>query len=52
MVNEKVVKQNYKVKPTDVISIVFTYPPRETDIKPEPIPLNIVYEDDDVIVIN
>ena len=52
LVNDKVVKQNYKVKPNDVISIVFTYPPRETDIKPEPIPLNIVYEDDDVIVIN
>ena len=52
LVNDKAVKQNYKVKPNDVISIVFTYPPRETDIKPEPIPLNIVYEDDDVIVIN
>ena len=52
LVNDKAVKSNYKVKPNDVISIVFTYPPRETDIKPEPIPLNIVYEDDDVIVIN
>ena len=52
LVNDKVVKSNYKVKPNDVISIVFTYPPRDTDIKPEPIPLNIVYEDDDVIVIN
>ena len=52
LVNDKVVKSNYKVKPNDVISIVFTYPPRDTDIKPEPIPLDIVYEDDDVIVIN
>jgi len=52
LVNDKAVKSNYKVKPNDVISIVFTYPPRETDIKPEPIPLNIVYEDDDLIVIN
>ena len=52
LVNDKSVKSNYKVKPNDVISIVFTYPPRETDIKPEEIPLNIVYEDDDVIVIN
>jgi 23S rRNA pseudouridine1911/1915/1917 synthase len=52
LVNDKVVKSNYKVKPNDVISIVFTYPPRETDIKPEPIPLNIVYEDDDLIVVN
>lgn len=52
LVNEKPVKQNYKVKPNDVISIVFTYPPLETDIKPENIPLDIVYEDDDIIVIN
>ena len=52
LVNEKAVKQNYKVKPNDVISIVFSYPPRETDIKPQQIPLEIVYEDNDVIVIN
>ena len=52
LVNEKAVKQNYKVKPNDVISIVFSYPPRETDIKPQQIPIEIVYEDDDVIVIN
>ena len=52
LVNDKPVKQNYKVKPNDLISIVFTYPPRDTDIQPEAIPLNIVYEDDDVIVIN
>ena len=52
LVNDKPVKQNYKVKPNDVISIVFAYPPRDTDITPEPIPLDIVYEDNDVIVIN
>ena len=52
LVNDKVVKSNYKVKPNDVISIVFTYPPRDTDIKPQPIPLNILYEDDDIIIIN
>lgn len=52
MVNNKVVKQNYKVKPNDVISIVFSFPPRETDIIPEEIPLDIVFEDDDIIVIN
>lgn len=52
LVNDKAVKQNYKVKPNDVISIVFSYPPREMDITPQEIPLNIVYEDDDIIVIN
>ena len=52
LVNDKAVKQNYKVKPNDVISIVFSYPPREIDITPQEIPLDIVYEDADVIVIN
>jgi 23S rRNA pseudouridine1911/1915/1917 synthase len=44
--------QNYKVKPLDDISIVLTYPPREIEIIPEDIPLNIVYEDTDLIIIN
>ena len=52
LVNGKAVKQNYKVKPGDVIAIVFSYPPREIDITPQEIPLNIVYEDQDVIVLN
>lgn len=52
LVNENPVKPNYKVKPDDVISIVMAYPPRETEIIPENIPLNIVYEDADVLVIN
>lgn len=52
LVNGNVVKSNYKVRPNDTISVVFSYPPRDTDIKPEAIPINIVYEDDDVIVIN
>ena len=52
LVNEKPVNHNYKVKPNDVISIVFSYPPREINITPEEIPLNIVYEDADIIVIN
>ncbi len=52
LVNEKAVKSNYKVKPGDVISVVMSYPPREVDINPEEIPLTIVYEDDDVIIVN
>lgn len=50
--NGKPVKSNYKVKPGDTIAIVFAQPPREIELKPENIPLNIVYEDADVIVIN
>ncbi|MFA8449994.1 MAG: RluA family pseudouridine synthase [Bacteroidales bacterium] len=52
LVNGKVVKQNFKVKPDDVVSVVMTYPPREVEIIPENIPLDIVYEDDDIVVVN
>jgi len=52
LVNEVAVKSNYRVKPLDQISIVLAYPPRDTEIIPENIPLDVVYEDDDVLVIN
>lgn len=52
LVNGKAVKQNYKVKPEDVISIVMAYPPRDTEVYPEEIPLDIVYEDEEVILVN
>ena len=52
LVNDKAVKPNHKVKPGDVVSVVLTFPPREVEIFPEEIPLNIVYEDDEVMVIN
>ncbi|MDY0103506.1 MAG: RluA family pseudouridine synthase [Lentimicrobium sp.] len=52
LVNGSAVKQNYRVKPQDVISVVMTHPPRDTEVLPENIPLNIVFEDDYLIVIN
>ena len=52
LVNDKPVKSNYKVKPLDVVTVVLAYPPREVVITPENIPLQVVYEDDDVIVVN
>jgi pseudouridine synthase, RluA family len=51
-VADKVVKANYKVKPLDVITIVMPYERRGFEVKPEPIPLDIVYEDDDLLVVN
>ncbi len=51
-VNGEAVKSNYKVKPNDDIQIVMDYPRRELKIIPEDIPLDIVYEDDQLIVIN
>jgi 23S rRNA pseudouridine1911/1915/1917 synthase len=52
LVNEKVVKASYKVKPLDVISMVLPHPPRDTEVYPEDIPIDILYEDDDVIMVN
>lgn len=51
-VADKVVKANYKVKPLDVITIVMPYQRHGFEVAPEPIPLNIVYEDDDLLVVN
>lgn len=52
LVNGKSVKSSYKIKPLDTISIVMAYPPRDAEILPENIPLNILFEDDHLIVIN
>lgn len=52
LVNGSPIKSNYKVKPLDNISIVMAHPPREVEIIPQKIPLNIVYEDDDIILVN
>jgi len=52
LVNDKPVKQNYKAKPNDVITIVLDHPPADYSITAEDIPLNIVYEDDDILLIN
>lgn len=52
LVNSQQVKPNYRVHPGDVVSVVLTYPPREIEIIPQQIDLDIVYEDKDTIVIN
>lgn len=52
LANGQAVKSNYKVKPLDVITIVMDRPRREIEIIPEDIPLNIIYEDDDLLVVN
>jgi 23S rRNA pseudouridine1911/1915/1917 synthase len=52
LVNNIPVRPNYRVKPGDVIRVVLPNPPREIELIPEDIPLKIIYEDDDVIVVN
>lgn len=51
-VNGKSEKSNYKIKPGDVVTIVMAHPPREIELIPEPIDLEILYEDRDVLVLN
>jgi 23S rRNA pseudouridine1911/1915/1917 synthase len=52
LVNGLPVKSSYKVKPADIVSVMVTRPPVDTDLVPEDMPLNIVYEDSDVLVVN
>jgi len=52
LVNDKPVKPNYRVKPNDIVQVVLPNPPREIELVPENIPINIIHEDDDVIVVN
>ncbi|MFL5810073.1 MAG: RluA family pseudouridine synthase [Flavisolibacter sp.] len=52
LVNNKEVKQNYKIKAYDQITVYSDLSPESTDIVPENIPLNIVFEDEDLLIIN
>ncbi len=52
LVDDKPVKSNYKVKPQEVISVVMDHPKRELEIIAQDIPLEVVYEDEELIVVN
>lgn len=52
LANDAPVKPNYKVKPGDIISIVLPHPPRKIELIPQDIPLKIIFEDEDVILVN
>lgn len=52
LVNSKPIKPSYRVKPFDEISIVLPHPPRDTEVYPENIPIQIMYEDEDIIIVN
>ncbi len=52
IVNGKEVKPSYKVRPHDKIQIVLPHPVREKELIPQDLPLNIVYEDDDIVLVN
>jgi len=52
LVNEKPTKPGYKIRPLDLITISLPEPPREDVVVPENIPLNIIYEDEELLVVN
>ncbi|MEA3496627.1 MAG: RluA family pseudouridine synthase [Bacteroidota bacterium] len=52
LVNSNAVKSNYKIKPDDVISIVLPEPPQNKEVIAEDIPIDIKYEDNDIIIVN
>lgn len=51
-VNDRTVKPNHKIHPEDVVTVSLPEPPRDTEVIPEDIPLNIIYEDDHLMIVN
>ena len=51
-VNDAVVKSSHKVKGNDVVTIVLSYPKEKNELMPQDIPLNITYEDDEMLIVN
>ncbi len=52
LANGKPVKSSYRVKPYDIITVVLPHPPREFELIPQDIPINIVFEDEEIIIVN
>lgn len=52
LVNGQPTKSNYKIKPLDEIKVLLEKPPRDTEVVAENIPLDIIYEDEDLLVVN
>ena len=51
-VNDRPVKSNYKVRPGDVVTLMLDRPRHDTSIVAEDLPINVVYEDQDIMVVN
>jgi 23S rRNA pseudouridine1911/1915/1917 synthase len=52
LVNDIPVKSNYRVRPNDVVTIVMAHPPREIELIPEDIPVDVIYEDEHLVIVN
>ncbi len=51
-VNDKTTKSSYQIKPSDIITVCLPHPPKDDTLIPEDIPLNIVFEDEDLLIVN
>lgn len=52
LVNGKIAKNSYKIRPNDVVSIVLSYPKTEHELVPQDIPLDIFYDDPEYLIVN
>jgi|TARA_B100000767_G_scaffold34882_1_gene29669 23S rRNA pseudouridine1911/1915/1917 synthase len=52
LVNGSAVKSNYKIKPLDKVSVVYSYPKITHELIPQDIPINILFEDNDILIVN
>ena len=52
LVNGSPVKSNYKIKPLDKVSVVYSYPKITHELIPQDIPINILFEDNDILIVN
>ena len=52
LVNGSAVKSNYKIKPLDKVSVVYSYPKINHELIPQDIPINILFEDNDILIVN
>ena len=52
LANNVPVKSNYKVRPNDIITVMLSYPPKDFEIIPQDIPVNIIYQDEDIVIVN
>src|SRR5690606_10342216 len=52
MINGQLTKANYKIKPGDLVTVMMDEPKRDFEVLPENIPLNIIYEDDSLLIVN
>src|SRR5688572_29643578 len=52
LVNARAVKSNHKIKPADIVQVVLPQPVREIELIPQDLPIDVLFEDDDILIVN